>query len=124
MSDSQAQELQMAKQYGTLTSGWIEKPEFRVDPIPADDVNITTTFNDDGTAGPTAWSINMPYSDWGWNWWPYQSTIPLTLTLTEVMALRKRAREDDELRAILEKFTPHIRVEVDFPAEDTPSEDL
>lgn len=116
----------MTKQYGTLSAGWITDPAVRVDHIPLDPgegINLTNNFEGIWSE----WSINIPYDNcnWGWGWYPCTATTPsLTLTLTEVMTLRDRAQEDDELRAILEKFTPHIRVEMDFPAESTPSEDL
>ena len=66
------------------------------------------------------------------NWWtvptttdwytlPYYPSYTYTwpakirLTLSEVEHLRKLAKKDAALRETLEKFAPHIDIEVDFP---------
>lgn len=53
-----------------------------------------------------------------YHWWPsthveYRN-VSIRLKMSEVDALRRRAKGDAKLRRILEKFTPHIEVVVDF----------
>jgi hypothetical protein len=70
--------------------------------------NITTTLTT--TNGSTGdW--------WGSYYYPVYYTSParpIKLTMTEVERLRKAAKSDDKLRAILLKFTSQIEVSVDF----------
>lgn len=44
--------------------------------------------------------------------WPTYTRI--RLKLSEVLYLRKKARQDKKLRKILQQFTGHIEIEVDF----------
>lgn len=66
------------------------------------------------------------------SWWPHwvpdttsarpltywyetkQAPRPIRLKLSEVERLRVAAKGDDDLRAVLQKFAPHIEIEVDF----------
>jgi hypothetical protein len=60
---------------------------------------------------------------WTWHGWHYPylyvptfvtGTAKIRLRLSEVERLREAARTDEALRTTLNKFTPHIEVEVDF----------
>lgn len=46
--------------------------------------------------------------------WPVYTSGKIRLTMTEVQKLRAAAKKDAALKAVLQKFTPHIEVEVDF----------
>ena len=68
-------------------------------------------------------SVSANYVDGAWypvtsriSYWPYivETHRPITLKLSEVERLRAAARKDKALKAILQKFTPQIAIEVDF----------
>lgn len=46
--------------------------------------------------------------------WPTYSERKIRLKLSEVERLREVARKDEGVREILQKFSPHIEIEVDF----------
>jgi hypothetical protein len=54
------------------------------------------------------------------SWWPYYPVYtasparPIKLKMSEVERLRKAAKDDSKLKAILNKFTTQIEIEVDF----------
>lgn len=65
----------------------------------------------------------VPLANNNWQWYPQDSawsgtlrTEPrkIRLKLSEVERLRMAAKEDNKLREILQKFTGHIEIEVDF----------
>ena len=80
------------------------------------------------TAGPNATgilnTINVDQYPSGWLCgWPYyygypvyqdSSARPIKLTLIEVECLRKAAKADEKIKAILTKFTDQIEVTVEF----------
>jgi hypothetical protein len=81
------------------------------------------------TAAPADWlDRSNPTVDVGFvgnnsaSWYPYTTgwvqtyTEPrkIRLKLSEVERLREAAREDEALKAVLQKFTGHIEIEVDF----------
>lgn len=49
-----------------------------------------------------------------WYTYPTYSERKIRLKLSEVERLREAARGDEGLREILQKFSPHIEIEVDF----------
>lgn len=65
-------------------------------------------------------NITQPFSNWRPYYerrypWIYQPTTKIRLKLSEVEYLRKLCEDDKKLRETMEKFAPHIEVEVDFP---------
>ncbi len=58
--------------------------------------------------------------DYGYHHWPYYNLTvtsparPIKLLLSEVERLRKAAKADEKLKAILQKFTSQIEITVDF----------
>ena len=65
------------------------------------------SFNNYGSSG---WYYTEPYP-WHWTRW---KELTIELTMTEVEHLRDVVKKDKKLRKTLEKFTPHIKVRVDF----------
>ena len=72
-----------------------------------------------GSGGGTAGS-SWRYTSYGY-WWPdyypvytASPTRPIKLKMSEVERLRKAAKDDPKLKAILNKFTEQIEIEVDF----------
>jgi hypothetical protein len=59
-------------------------------------------------SGSATWA---PYNNW---WYTHPEPRKIRLKLSEVERLREAAREDEALKAVLQKFTGHIEIEVDF----------
>ncbi len=87
---------------------------------------LTTSWLDQ-TAGDTSATftgdsiVNHTYTINGWcepwyytPWTTIYRDAEITLKMSEVERLRMAAREDKKLKKILEKFTPYIKVVVDF----------
>lgn len=62
-----------------------------------------------------------PYNGWGYlsnysnyRWVEYRDPSPIELKLSEIELLRELVRNNQEAREILNKFSNHIKVEVDF----------
>lgn len=60
----------------------------------------------------------IDYGQYGYVW-PWQTTVyqtyrPIKLTMAEVERLKKAAKQDDALKAVLQKFTSQIEVIVSF----------
>ncbi len=95
----------------TLTDDWMESNASTT-------VQISETgfFADQLGCGCRGWcSCHTIYvQPYGFPWLTTTSTSDIYLTMAEVDVLRKLARKDKKLRRILEKFTPHIRVQVSF----------
>jgi hypothetical protein len=80
-------------------------------PAPADWLdrsNPTVDVVNLGNSSNAAW---VPYSN---TWYTYTEPRKIRLKLSEVERLREAAREDEALKAVLQKFTGHIEIEVDF----------
>jgi hypothetical protein len=77
---------------------WIDGSSLTMDPHPTAGVNYWQT--NDGTAV--------------WSHWINPDSRRIRLKLSEVERLREAAREDEALKAVLQKFTGHIEIEVDF----------
>ena len=65
---------------------------------------------------------NYVYADqwytYPWYTYPVYYTSParpIKLTLTEAETLRAAAAKNKALKAVLQKFTPQIEIEIDFP---------
>jgi hypothetical protein len=65
-------------------------------------------LNIGNSSSSAAW---VPYSN---TWHTYTEPRKIRLKLSEVERLREAAREDEALKAVLQKFTGHIEIEVDF----------
>lgn len=85
--------------------------------------NWLSFSNNDGTTGATltVGSTNTLTGDWWtptypsyWYTYPTYSERRIRLKLSEVERLREVARKDEGVREILQKFSPHIEIEVDF----------
>lgn len=83
----------------------------------------TTLTTTNGAAGGGAASNTTDYYCQSFQtvYWPYYYPVyqtsparPIKLTLSEVERLRKAAKADDKLKAILSKFTGQIEITVDF----------
>lgn len=88
----------------TLTNNWLD--------------STTTLLN---INAPLATSFGFPVSNtWypyiqpTYSTWVYSRPEKITLKLSEIGRLRSAAKKDRALRSILEKFTGHIEIEVDF----------
>lgn len=73
-------------------------------------LGTTTNGYDDQYGGRGLVSSSYSY------WYPVYTSVerPIKLTLSEVERLRKAARADEKLKAILQKFTSQIEITVDF----------
>jgi hypothetical protein len=78
---------------------WIDGGSPTMDPHPTAGVNYWQTI--DGTQVV-------------WSHWINPDFPRIRLKLSEVERLREAAREDEALKAVLQKFTGHIEIEVDF----------
>lgn len=86
----------------------------------------TTTTNADTTSYSLAnnWLDYVPsttttiagtyVSNWPWLCYTYSYVPKIKLKLSEIERLREAARKDSDLKAVLNKFTQHIEVEIDF----------
>ena len=87
--------------------------------LAADWLNTSATFGETNLPGVTRGSALL--------WWPYPydcyrpyysqmgpESKPIKLTTVEVDRLRLAAKRDAKLKAVLQKFTPHIEVEVEL----------
>jgi hypothetical protein len=66
-----------------------------------------------GCTGQSPWT----YTNYWWPYYPVYTTSParpIKLKMSEVERLRKAAKDDPKLKAILNKFTEQIEIEVDF----------
>ena len=96
-------------------SGWLDST------APTISGSVTAT-----NAACTTASVNGCGDTWyyGGYWYPYYPTVPfyqtatterrVSLKLSEVERLRKAAKDDPKLKAILNKFTEFIEITVDF----------
>ena len=75
-----------------------------------DYTETTTTGLTNTSTYPANWTYPLYYQPWT----AYVSNMEITLKMSEVERLRMAAREDKKLKKILEKFTPYIKVVVDF----------
>lgn len=85
---------------------------------------LSTTTDAYQTSNNISYGGDFPSVN-GW-WWagyyyPYitqyfghPTPAKIRLTLSEVERLRAAAKKDKALKATLQKFTPHIEIEVDF----------
>ena len=109
-----------------LNANWLDEP-----------VTVSTMMVNAGEDAVAAWQIagtqtsaqtmqgtlttNAIYTT-GNYWWPYYSypvylsspSRPIRLTMSEVERLRKLAKADEKVKAILAKFTEQIEIVVDF----------
>ena len=84
-------------------------------------LNTSAAFGETNLPGSLTNSANL--------WWPYPYDLyrpyyqavrwdadpkPIKLTSVEVDRLRLAAKRDAKLKAVLQKFTPHIEVEVEL----------
>lgn len=92
-----------------LNPDWLDcYPSGTVAPLTVGEGTAPLTFEQTWTY-PVGSSNNIGY----YYTWPTPSKV--RLTLTEVERLRDAAKDNDDLKAVLRKFTPHIEIEVDFP---------
>ena len=85
------------------------------------DAQTTGGFVPTTSTGVLTTNCYQPWEPYNWNYWngyTYVTTIsdarPIKLTLSEIERLRKAAKADDKLKAILAKFTSQIEITVDF----------
>ena len=70
-------------------------------------------YGGSGCTGQSPWT----YTNYWWPYYPVYTTSParpIKLKMSEVERLRKAAKDDPKLKAILNKFTEQIEIEVDF----------
>jgi hypothetical protein len=89
-------------------------------PIPAT-MTVGNAATNTSSASVTTTNTISHGTSWyyGGYWYPYYSVIsgdarPIKLKMSEVERLRKAARDDAKLKAILNKFTSQIEIAVDF----------
>jgi hypothetical protein len=104
-------------QNGTLAlnSNWLDAQAPGID---CTDLGKSGTYTlGNSFTGIVNHSIDYYYGDW-WRTYCYPVIAspmrPIKLTLSEVERLRKAAKDDAKLKAILQKFTPQIEITVDF----------
>jgi hypothetical protein len=69
------------------------------------------TVGEVGATNCVQTNLTSPYPAWTYT---VSTKVKIRLTLSEVDRLRKAAKDDEKLKAILSKFTPSIEVIVDF----------
>ncbi len=85
-----------------LSSNWLE----------CSDTTASATVTDFTVTDVTSLNWVHPfYTPWTTTTYTHSE---ITLKMSEVERLRMAAREDKKLKKILEKFTPYIKVVVDF----------
>jgi hypothetical protein len=75
--------------------------------VQADWINGTSSNIWQDTFTTACWHPNH------WHWAEYRDR-KITLKMSEIDKLRKAAKENKDLKDILNKFTPLIEVEIDF----------
>jgi len=75
---------------------------------------VTDEWLEHATATTGTYQTIAGYNPWTYPYVYHPNDPEITLKLSEVEHLRKRARGDAKLKRILRKFTPHIRITVDF----------
>lgn len=75
------------------------------------DTNHVTVSPSSAVSGGLSW---YPANNWSWGGTLYTEPRKIRLKLSEIERLREAAREDLALKAVLQKFTGHIEIEVDF----------
>lgn len=101
------------EKYCTVKENWLDQM-----------VPTVTTVNTDGSEVLTSGYVAIPnstavpiYNHWWYEpWYPIAfSTSPeIELKMSEVEVLREAAQKDKKLKKALQKFTPYIKVVVDF----------
>ena len=98
----------------TLAADWLEESSDVTAPPMTTTVTSGLCISGNAVTGNTT-------VDWGHYWaqptyWNVSYTTPtkIRLKMSEVEKLRAAAKRDKALREVLEKFGPHIEVEVDF----------
>lgn len=97
----------METQTLTVSSNWL-------------DSNVPTIVNNESTDFIQSNTAKCYYSIAGNNYypyvtyWPYSYTPKIQLKLSEIEKLRKLAKGNSDIKEILNKFTAHIEVLVDF----------
>ena len=98
-----------------LNANWLDEP-----------VTVSTMMVNAGEDAVAAWHFDGTATTeiytTGNCWWPYYSypvyvsspSRPIRLTMSEVERLRKLAKADEKVKAILAKFTESIEIVVDF----------
>lgn len=87
------------------TDGWLEQANCMTQMANTSGQMLSST-NCIGTHMPD-YTFSYPY-------WNVPISRPIKLTLSEIERLRKAAKADDKLKAILAKFTGQIEITVDF----------
>ncbi len=90
----------MTSQTMALSSNWLDGMSFP----------STSGMELTGTYGSTSFYYYPP-EPWHYQLW---ETTKIDLKLSEVEILRATAKKNKKLKSILNKFSPYIRVEVDF----------
>ena len=87
--------------------------------VPTSDTNTVNSaaLTNDWLNGNVT-NTSLTYTNW-WPWYSYPIYVPaerrpIRLSLPEIEKLRAAARKDKAIRGILEKFTDHIEIAVDF----------
>ena len=82
---------------------------------------VTYTNGTTGTVVTVGGTVDLNTNALYQTWYPYYYPVytssparPIRLTLGEVERLRKAAKTDDKLKAILQKFTAQIEIAVEF----------
>ena len=89
-----------------LSTNWLEVSDPTGGTTTTGGANVFTTYT-----YPDNWTYR-----WYYHPWPActHNADDIILKMSEVERLRMVAREDKKLKKILEKFTPYIKVVVDF----------
>ena len=80
-------------------------------------LNTSATFSETNLPGSVTNSLNNLWWPYPWGcyrpyYYPAAENKPIKLMSVEVDRLRLAAKRDAKLKAVLQKFTPHIEVEV------------
>lgn len=104
-----------AVQTCALNGSWLDQsppPDYNLSISNSASVGALTVSNNLGSNTTTT----LGWTPWSncWYYQPLYERRPIRLGYSEVEKLRQAAKRDAKLKAILEKFTDHIEVVVDF----------
>lgn len=99
---------ELVTQTHALNANWLN-----CDEVVADNSTVLTTTNCNIGGGSSTFYY-QPWTNWTYPVYVTSPSRPIKLTLSEIERLRKAAKGDGKLKAILAKFTDQIEITVDF----------